>query len=439
MVGFQMLNKKVKLCLIMLFAMVIVSCRNYVIPSFLIPGDNDSDHTHEYSTDPSGYSLKGSILYKVFDCPCGDSIEIAYRSGVQRISDQSQLANIDDNISHDGSRMVLAVGPDLAQDVLDRVGEDSTVILLDGDYDQLRIRNSRWQSDVRVAGDVDEGKYPGGNVSMETYLSELKDTYYPYYTREISNLEIIGSGRAVLNGGILLDNSNGETDPIAGRSPNGYYQYYRIDGLAFRNLTIEESNIQFEFQHSDSTVENVIVELCDFIGNETMRTTNNGSCYGFYMHRNSTVFSDIDFINCSFSDYFQHIRLETIVNSEIRGCSFVSSGHDSVELRGTTDENAGGEYVIENCFFDDISGKAIGRSGFSDADFIISGNDFNDIAPDEDEGYKSIILQFGDIGTSTEKQRNIDVVFSDNTYNGRRLENIQEIGYTADRFMIFAE
>ena len=170
-----------------------------------------------------------------------------------------------------------------------------------------------------------------------------------------------------------------------------------------------------------------------------MRDTNNASCYGFYMHKNGTVFNNIDFINCTFSDYFQHIRLETIVDCEIRNCSFISSGHDAVELRGNTDENVNGEYVISGCFFDDISGKAIGRSGFSNSDFNISGNDFNNIAPDEDEDYKPVIVQFGDIGTSSEKQDNINVVFTGNTYNGRNLNDVQETGYTADRFIILAE
>ena len=422
-----------------LVLLLMASCRNYAIPPVVFPGGGGTAHTHEYSVDPSGYSLNGSTLYKEYECECGDVIEIAYRTGVVAVANEAQLAEIDNNADSDGARAVIAVGPDLAQAVLDRIGSDSTVILLDGQYDQLSIRNSRWQSSVRVAGDIDQNKYPGGNVPMEIYLSELKDTYYPYYTREIRNLEIIGCDGAILNGGIILDSNTVETDPISDRAPGAYFLYYDIDGLYFRNLTIKESNIWFELQHSDSPVSNVTVENCHFIGNTAMRDTNNASCYGFYMHKNGTVFNNIDFINCTFSDYFQHIRLETIVDCEIRNCSFISSGHDAVELRGNTDENVNGEYVISGCFFDDISGKAIGRSGFSNSDFNISGNDFNNIAPDEDEDYKPVIVQFGDIGTSSEKQDNINVVFTGNTYNGRNLNDVQETGYTADRFIILAE
>ena len=114
-------------------------------------------------------------------------------------------------------------------------------------------------------------------------------------------------------------------------------------------------------------------------------------------------------------------------------------GHDAVELRGTTSENVGGVYSITDCYFDNISGTAIGRSGFKDCLITISDNDFNNIAPDEDEEYKSLIVHFGDNGTTTEKQENNTISFMDNTYNGKMQTDVIENGYTADRFVIFAE
>ena len=96
-------------------------------------------------------------------------------------------------------------------------------------------------------------------------------------------------------------------------------------------------------------------------------------------------------------------------------------------------------YSITGCYFDNVAGTAIGRSGFRNCSITILDNDFNNIAPDEDEEYKSVIVHFGDTGTSTEKQENNNISFTDNTYNGISQPDVIENGYTADRFMIFAE
>ena len=366
-------------------------------------------------------------------------IQKSYLSNVKHITNEDQLAEIDNNNEHSGNNSVVAAGPDFAQEVLDRVGDDSIVILLEGSYDELFLRNSRWQSKLKVAGDFDD-KYldENGFLDMELYLSQFSN-YYPYYYRDIHNIEIIGTDGVILEGGITSTTNNAEKDIIGGRDGNGYFLYYDIDGLALKNLIFDESTLWFEYQHSNSAIRNVNLENCLFKGSEATKTANNPEGYAVYMHKNQTIFTNINFTECYFDRYFQPIRLETIVDAERRNCTFTNTGHDAIELRGETDENIGGTYLIDSCYFDEIGGKAIGRAGFQNAEFIISNNDFSRIAEDADEGGKSIVVQFGDIGTTSEKQENISVTFTENSYNGRRLSDVNERNYSADRFIILAE
>lgn len=435
---------------VIIFAITACQPRYIFIP---VPGGDVSEpHVHDYGTVPSGYAERNGVIYAIYRCSCGAEKEEIFDIGsseedILSISDEEQLALIDDNKTRNGENMIIIVGPDLAQEVLDRIGSNSTVILQPGNYtDTLKLDNSRWQSSVRMSkGWFDEKDYPDGNIDMEEYLEKYPDKY-AYYTRQIRNLEIIGLDGAILEGGLSSSVSNASPDSIGNNEAGKYYLYMDIDGLVLRNLTFDGSTVSMILNGSDSPVHNVLAESCDFIGNETTRNTNGVAGYGFriYTSGNASKYGEgstenIDFVNCSFENYFQCIRLERILNSEIKDCRFVNTGHDAVELRGTTDENVGGVYSITGCYFDNVAGTAIGRSGFRNCSITILDNDFNNIAPDEDEEYKSVIVHFGDTGTSTEKQENNNISFTDNTYNGISQPDVIENGYTADRFMIFAE
>lgn len=432
--------------------LLITACQPKYIFIPIPGGDIAEPHVHDYGTVPSGYVERNGIIYEIYRCACGAEKEEIFDAGsssenVLSITNEDQLVLVDDNKIINGENLTVMVGPDLAQDVLDRIGSNSTVILRPGNYtDTLKLDNSRWQSSVRMSkGWFDEKDYPDGNIDMEEYLEKYPDKY-AYYTRKINNLEIIGLDGAVLEGGISSSVSNAVPDSIGKNEAGKYYLYMNIDGLILRNLTFDGSTVSMVLNGSNSPVHNVLVESCDFIGNETTRTTNGIAGYGFRIHTsgNTSEYGEgstenVNFVNCSFENYFQCIRLERILNSEITGCQFVNTGHDAVELRGTTSENVGGVYSITDCYFDNISGTAIGRSGFKDCLITISDNDFNNIAPDEDEEYKSLIVHFGDNGTTTEKQENNTISFMDNTYNGKMQTDVIENGYTADRFVIFAE
>ena len=402
-------------------------------------------HVHQYTSYPTGYELRGTTIYAEYSCECGEISEKIYRKGVTLVDSKADAETIDNDMGREGDKAtggedsVVAVGPEFAQDVLDRVGDNSTVILLNGTYrNQLRIQQSEYQSIVRVAKD---DTIPAGTdleVSVDDYLN--KEPYigrYPYYTRNINSLEIIGENGAVLESGILISNSSSGEDPIGERTPGNYFSDYSIEGISFRNLTFQGSRIFFELQHAESPLSDVTLESCEFIGNETTNISGSittGVGYGFFIN-SSIVPENVRIIGCSFSDYYQLVRFQSLINLEVRDSEFSGSGHDSIEIQGSTSNNTGGTYIIADSIFENVGGKAIGRGGFSDASFIITGNEFSNISPDDDEPFLPIILQFGGTG---QEQDNISIEFSSNRYEGNAAENVSASSFSGETYIIYA-
>lgn len=301
------------------------SCRNQYIPIWVYPGLNDEPTPHTHNWVLSDYTVTDGVLYLNYTCDSCDDTKI--ETGSYNVITAS-AENIDTEIKGKNNIFV-AVTPDTAQNVLDAVGENCTILLGDGDYTN--------------------------GIKISARENSIDST--------VRNLTIIGSENTTIgpgmNKGILLQASNGTLN---------------IDGLNFVNLTFNASKgfpNSWGVTSSSSVINDVNYIGCTFIGNGD--TSNNSTNIALNPHAgDNLIFKNFSIEDCTFEKYYEIFYSSTIENLTVRNCKI----EDSIFGINVNGNNNSGNFIFNGNTFTNMRANPYAMFNLSNAEIIITDNNF---------------------------------------------------------------
>lgn len=409
--------------------LLVFSCSNRIV--FLpMPGPSSPSHVHDYGDSPVSYRISGTTIYGTYECVgCGNTIEKAVYTNAATVTDD----NLDTLNWKDGNLVVVAT-PDNAQDILDRIRNNSVVYFSEGSYGELTLRPSQYNL-TSIHG------YSGHSDSDTEYtLDQIKDntttTIYRFDV-ELENVTFIGNSGAsfskfrISSGYIYGSGYNAVLERDISGQQYSYESYMRLKSLSFRGMDFsgegQAFSTGFSYKGDDSYIDGLTIDSCSF---ENTGMENGGQAIwiqsdilGKYM--NITV------NNCKFSGCFQGVYIQNGDGITITNCISDNTTHNAFAVQnggksgGAADTEADyftGSITIGNNTISNTSGKAGIRFGNGyNATILIEDNTISNAAEAVADG--SMILE-------SENLDNCTYSFTGNTYNGVLLEDIQ--GNSAD-------
>ena len=404
------------LCLL-LFA----SCtqRPLLIPVIIPESPYEEIHEHDYV---ASYELIGSSLIKTLVCSiCGDETQETVSTGIQSISDKDAAEAVSPGIP-----ATVAVNPETAQTVLDRIGSGSTVILSPGTYsDTLYLRPTRYNGTRIFKNEGGTGwgdgieDFAGHEITDKETIPETGSLVYVY---DLEGVRIIGTEGAVLSKEIKVSNGIGPNngyDPVREKDLTGqpYRIHLDIDNLSIENINFSGSGKGIDIAFGTGSwktdhINDLIITNCVFKGDGS----GSGNTPAIHLEASeSGYYSDLAVTDCDFSGYSvpssSTIYIKNVSGARVENCKITGAAHNAIAIQTSGSAHFSGDIIIRNNEISSSGSSAIkfGNGAGTDNSIEITDNKITDSA-DED-------LMIIDSGILS----GYDVVISGNTYNGNKI------------------
>ena len=423
-----------------IFALAIVlaaSCTQYVYIPIGIPDNGDgggvSSHTHMFGEKPSGYALKAGRVYEIYECECGETKENALGTAETTLDLTGEVTEAE--LSAIGEGMVLITDNDNAQVVLDYIRSGCIVYFTAGTYTALeapdyvvnpevgylRIRPSRYNGAVIYKGVWASGTgWYKGDIMESVDDSNVGDlSAINFYDLILEDICFIGDDNAVfevgfgISAGHIYQKTNGEISSpydavkqmyLQSNTSNSYYATICIDGIEFHNMHFkgEGNNLDFMYYQDDSYLRDVLIDSCSF-------TMDGGSSKlaAIKMNADNTgMYKDIRVLDSDFENVYQGVYAQGAENMVVENSRFDTTVHNAIAVQSGGSNQFSGEIRITGNTFANIGDRIIRFGNGSNADILISDNDFGTCT----NAYNHILKSETLSGCSGE--------FMNNLYNG---------------------
>ena len=416
-----------------------VSCTQYVYVPVGVPNKNGGDadsHSHTFGDKPSGYELKAGRVYEIYECECGETKENAIGTAATTLDLTGKVT--EDDLSAIGEGMVLITDNDNVQTVLDHLRSGCVVYFTAGTYTDLeapddvenpevgylRIRPSRYNGAVIYKGEWTTGTnwYKGDRMEYvdDSNVEEL--SAINFYDLSLEDICFIGDDNAVFEVGFGISAGHiyqqTENDGTVIKSPydavkqvylqsqtaNSHYATICIDGIEFHNMHFkgEGNNLDFMYYQDDSYLRNVLIDSCSFImdgGSSKLAAIKMNA-------DNAGMYKDIRVLDSDFENVYQGVYAQGAENMVVENCRFDTTVHNAIAVQSSGSNQFSGEIQITGNTFANIGDRLIRFGNGSNANILISNNDFGTCTNKDNQILKSGTLE----GCSGE--------FINNLYNG---------------------
>ena len=236
---------------------------------------------------------------------------------------------------------VYTVNPETVQNTLDIVGDDATIVLEEGDYDTLYLRQSLKKSSRRSDLDINTNDYPA-------------------YYREFNGLTIkVADGATVTCKGILAEAGTFyySTDPASNqaamnRAESGFVSYLSLNDVTIQGITFSDTtqNAVYLKDNSDVAyvngssllVDNLTIKDCSATGDNSNSSvhffsagTNTSS--STFLDTNKTALNNINLISNELKEYVEPIYMDNstalLNNLTITGNIFDACLGDIIQVK----------------------------------------------------------------------------------------------------------
>lgn len=425
---------------VIIFALALVlaaSCTQYVYIPIGIPDNGDgggvSSHTHMFGEKPSGYALKAGRVYEIYECECGDTKENALGTAETTLDLTGEVTEAE--LSAIGEGMVLITDNDNAQVVLDHIRSGCVVYFTAGTYTALeapdyvvnpevgylQIRPSRYNGAVIYKGVWASGTgWCKGDIMESVDDSNVGDlSAINFYDLSLEDICFIGDDNAVfevgfgISAGHIYQKTNGEISSpydavkqmyLQSNTSNSYHATICIDGIEFHNMHFkgDGNNLDFMYYQDDSYLRNILIDSCSF-------TMEGGSSKLAAVKMNADnigMYKDIRVLDSNFENVYQGVYVQGAENLVVQNCRFDTTVHNAIAVQSGGSNHFRGEIRITGNTFANIGDRIIRFGNGSNADILISDNDFGTCTNADNHILKSETLS----GCSGE--------FVNNLYNG---------------------
>ena len=433
------LGKAIIFALALIFA---VSCTQYVYIPIGIPDNGDgggvSSHTHTFGDRPSGYDLKGGRVYEIYECECGETKESALGTAETTLDLTGEVT--EDELSAINEGMVLITDNDNAQTVLDHIRSGCVVYFTEGTYTDLkapgdvvnpevgylRIRPSRYNGAVIYRGKwTQETGWQKDDVMTavdDSNVDELSEINFDDLSLE--DICFIGDDNAVfevgfgISAGHIYQKTDGEISSpydavkqmyLQSQTTNSYHATVCIAGIEFHNMHFkgDGNNLDFMYYQDDSYLRNVLIDSCSFI---TDGVTSKLAAVKMNAD-NAGMYKDIRVLDSDFENIYQGVYAQGAENMVVENCRFDTTVHNAIAVQSSSSNQFSGEIQITGNTFANIGDRIIRFGNGSNADILISDNDFGTCT----NGDGDILAASSLTGCSKE--------FVDNLYAGNVITN----------------
>ena len=366
-------------------------------------GGGVSSHTHMFGDKPSGYELRAGRVYEIFECECGETKENALGTAATTLDLTGEVTEAE--LSAIGEGMVLITDNDNAQVVLDHIRSGCVVYFTAGTYTALeapdyvvnpevgylRIRPSRYNGAVIYKGVWASGTgWYKGDIMESVDDSNVGDlSAINFYDLSLEDICFIGDDNAVfevgfgISAGHIYQKTNGEVSSpydavkqmyLQSQTANSYYATICIDGIEFHNMHFkgDGTNLNFMYYRDDSYLRDVLIDSCSF-------TMDGGSSKlaAIKMNADNTgMYKDICVSDSDFRNVYQGVYVQGAENMVVENSRFDTTVHNAIAVQSGGSNQFSGEIRITGNTFANIDDRIIRFGNGSNADILISDNDF---------------------------------------------------------------
>ena len=320
--------------LFFVFAFTFASCSNVILPIGWLPGSDSSPskpettpHNHDWQV--SHYSEEFDGIYVHYICSeCGETSKELFSENSEYIADSTAI----DSVTNWNDSVFIADSQEVAQKILDSIGNGATLFLRAGNYKNFVLKNT------------------DGATSP----------------KELSGIAIIGAeGASIAQADTTTNDYGYAIDIKAGNSgvsiSKGSYEYgLLISGLEFTGKGILMST----GKNQTNTYSDIVIKDCTFKGRDNTDATHCGIRFYVQDRGTDSIWNDITVENCNFSSYGSGVLIFqskgfTGKNNTIEKCSigfnFAGGYHlGRIEFSNNTDRDCdsyetwgGNAYVIQ--------------------------------------------------------------------------------------------
>lgn len=267
-------------------------------------------------------------------------------------------------IQGNASDNVIEVNPSNAQETIDNLKGDATIVLTEGNYGSLYLRQDLDTSIRRTDLDVDTSSYPA-------------------YYREIKNLTIKAKDGAnvicdqfkVEAGLFWYASAPASNQSAMDRESSGFISYLSLenivlDGIKFTDITKIAVHLRDNASNCDkgSTlyVDNFVVKNCEGTGD----STNNSKIHFIYMGTGATDedfdstgkkgLNNIYLINNTMTNYYQPIccnnSAAVLTNLTVKNNKFANPLNNAIQLSNKVND---GEFVFDGNILENMNGRFV--------------------------------------------------------------------------------
>lgn len=335
---------------------------------FTACGASSGGHHHQFNID-NGYVDGNGIIYRQWDCVCGESK--LYKAGKGYF-----------------------VTPENAQDVLDgKYGTLSgkTIIFSAGEYGELVFgRATSYEGgETTYCGTQNEILKDLEDISAMTWGSR-------YYTRSIKDLKVIANeGVSVASLSAISGHIYGAGyDYVINKEFNGsgYFLSHQFENVTFKGINFT-GRVDFATSQGTSLFKDeVVLETtsidglnfinCSFTTGGT--ESSNGAGLRIYseMSDNNEVIKNALIENCTFNNLYQGIYTGHVNGITVKNNAFDTTGHNAIAIQNGGVFNHG-VIVIDNNTFNNVGDRII-RFNLLDAESITITNNVATNSGDDD-------------------------------------------------------
>ncbi len=416
-------------------AINLTSSENYVVLKYVFEntGSNDFAANFNYQDTETEdvnmeitYSATGSTYKNTKNCVLVEGNQTQTYYVKLEIGNVARNAEFSGDISWELDSNIVVATPETAQEVLDEDINNKIVVFTEnsegfGEFGDLTFNPTRdnineifWEEGTEATG---------GSIS--TVISNLQPADIYCYNRLLSNVKFVATEGCVFKGKIYSDSSVKHTgyDPIK-QIDSQYYFGVQAADIQFIGMDFESINGRITLRSKYSTFNGVTIDNCTFTNSDLENKGTDSIDSAIYIMSNEHVDShnmDIRICNNIISGYYQGVFVSNVSFTWIENNKIMNTAHNAIAVQ-TPDSGTTGLYyntdLIRICgnYIRNTGDRAI-RFGFLDAcsPFVIENNTFEYCL----DGTSLIKSQPG----RKNGNGNSFVVFTNNTYNGVKLED----------------
>lgn len=311
------------------------------------------------------------------------------------LNDGNKIAVIEDNNATNVSYQYIVANSSSAQKALDSAKSNSTITLAAGNYGKLFIRQSKY-------------------VSVKT-----NEGSYPWYKRELINVNIVGvdgtvvNGIEVISGHIYSASGNSVTDPVTGNTQN-YYSNIMCNNLSFEGIEFTDYMEFNGWENTLFTLDGLEISNCQFDMTNSVKASKQGStsCVHIGSSNGERNIKNITIDTCDFTNAFQGIYVVNVENLKVSNCKFENLKHNAVAVQSSDKSSVCGDIVIQDNTFTNGEDRVVRFNNIDEtASIVITDNVITEYCDSDGEILKTGAAVVG-----------ATILFDNNTYGETVLE-----------------